>query len=675
MKRLYLLLIALVAAWTASANPVDRESAQQKATKFILGNKALARGQLKIRLASASDAYYVFNIADNGGFVIVSGDDATPEILGYSKSGTFDSQKIPDNMRSFLESLEQQILTIQTRGIKAVPQKTVNGAAIAPLLGDIAFNQGHPYNQNCPDGENTQKCVTGCVATAMAQVMRYWQHPNQSTQEIPDYTIDYYDGSSTTFPGWGVTTIDWANMLSSYNGNESQTQINAVATLMALCGASVEMVYGVYGSSASTSYVPHALKTYFDYDAGTRFIERLYYRAAEWNQTIYDELLQNRPVIYGGQSSGTGHAFVVDGYDCDDFFHINWGWGGYLDNYFLLSILDPDSSTGIGASSSSDGYSFGQDAVIGIQPSTGNAFKERVALTTSNFYAYQEEGENTQKSFSITRTSAAEDFTINIANVRWNFLDNPYTFDIGFGAYNSTGALVTDQLLFYVDLDPRYGGEMGDAFDFGAGLPDGTYTIVPISRENGASEWNKDIEADNYSITAIISGNTLTIRNAFVDLTGTIKATGVLEVNVKQPLAFTITNNGSFFNKEVFLLVDGKCKGGRVIEIEASGNATGSFSFLPEATGTYTVALAYVNGYDVYGEPIYQTFISAPITVGETIPGDANDDGSVDANDIVAIINFLMGKDVPGFNADKADANGDGSINAADIVTIVGKIL
>ena len=96
MKRLYLLLIALVAAWSASANPVDRESAQQKATKFILGNKALARGQLKIRLASASDAYYVFNIADNGGFVIVSGDDATPEILGYSKSGTFDSQKIPD---------------------------------------------------------------------------------------------------------------------------------------------------------------------------------------------------------------------------------------------------------------------------------------------------------------------------------------------------------------------------------------------------------------------------------------------------------------------------------------------------------------------------------------------------------------------------------------------------
>ncbi len=173
MKRLYLLLIALVAAWTASANPVDRESAQQKATKFILGNKALARGQHKVRLASASDAYYVFNIADNGGFVIVSGDDATPEILGYSKSGTFDSQKIPDNMRSFLESLEQQILTIQTRGIKAVPQKTVNGAAIAPLLGDITFNQGHPYNQNCPDGENTQKCVTGCVATAMAQVMRY----------------------------------------------------------------------------------------------------------------------------------------------------------------------------------------------------------------------------------------------------------------------------------------------------------------------------------------------------------------------------------------------------------------------------------------------------------------------------------------------------------------------
>jgi len=617
MKRLYLLLITLAAAWSASANPVSEESAQQKATKFILGNKALARGQHKIKLASASEAYYVFNIEDNGGYVIVSGDDAAPDILGYSKNGSFDNRNMPENMRSFLGSLEEQILAIQTRGIKTAPQKTVSGGAIAPLLGNIAFEQGEPYNQKCPDWNSSTKCVTGCVAVAMAQVMRYWKYPDQTTKEIPTYTLNYTNGTSKTFQGWDITAIDWTNMLPSYRGNESTTQIDAVATLLSLCGTSVRMNYGPSGSGASSGDIPNALKTYFNYDAGTRAIERLDYRAAEWNQTIYNELQQERPVIYSGQSSGAGHTFVVDGYDCDDFFHINWGWGGNQDDYFLLSVVDPGANAGIGASSSSDGYGFGQDAIIGIQPSTGNEYKETVALTTSRFNAYQTLGEVPQKSFTITRTSSAQNFTISIASDRRNRLSDIYTIDVGVGAFNSQGDLVTSQILFYwEDLGYGAGNSLNNTFTFGANLSDGTYTIAPISRKRGTTEWIKDYGADNYYITATISGNTLTIKNVSTDLSGTIKASGKTEVNSTLPLEVTITNNGTFFNNEVFLFVNGKNKGGRVIEIEAGSSMTDSFSFLPEVIGTYDVSIVYIS-YNSSHEAIYNTIASTSVTVNE----------------------------------------------------------
>jgi hypothetical protein len=617
MKRLFIFLISFVVAWSASANPISRESAQQKAADFISKNKALARGHHQIKLASASDTYYIFNIEANGGFIVVSGDDSTPEILGYSDEGSFDSQDMPDNMRSFLESLEEQIMAVRSRNVLATPQKTISGKAIKPLLENIAFNQDAPYNLKCPDGSGSTKCVTGCVAVAMAQIMRYWQYPAQTTTAIPDYTIKNTNGSKT-YAGWDVTTIDWNNILPTYNGSESDTQKNAVATLLSLCGTSVNMSYGTSASSASSSKVPDALKTYFDYDASTRRIDRLQYRAAEWNQLIYDELQEGRPVLYSGQSSGGGHSFVVDGYDSDDYFHINWGWGGHRNNYFLLSVVDPGANSGIGASSSSDGYGFSQDAIIGIRPSTGQEFEETVALTAYSFTAYQTKGETLKKSFNTTRSGSTEDFTVNTSFEIRNRLSNTYSFEIGIGAFNSKGELVADKILFYLsDVKPGYGGEYAQPFSFGNDLTDGTYTIMPISRKRGTTEWIKDYGADNNNITAVISGNTLTVKNPYIDLSGTVKATGKTEKNSSLPLEFMITNNGTFFNNEIFLFVNGTRKGGKVIEVEAGKTVTDNFSFLPTATGSHTADIKYISGYNSSNSPIYTTIASASISVTE----------------------------------------------------------
>ena len=617
MKKLFIFLITLLVAESVLANPVSKESAQQKAINFIKKNKARARGHLKTELVSTSETYFIFNIGTNGGFVVVSGDDSTPEILGYSDEGSFDSQNMPDNMRSFLESLEEQILAVQARGVQPIPQKTVSGKAISPLLENIAFNQDDPYNRKCPDATGSMKCVTGCVAVAMAQIMRYWEYPAQTTTAIPDYTLKYTSGSKT-YSGWGVTTIDWNNILPTYNGSESETQKNAVATLLSLCGTSVNMSYGTSASSASSGKVPDALKTYFDYNGSTRKIDRLQYRAAEWNQLIYDELQEGRPVLYSGQSSGGGHSFVVDGYDSDDYFHINWGWDGHHNNYFLLSVVDPGANSGIGASSSSDGYGFSQDAIIGIKPSTGQAFEETVVLTAYSFTAYQSKGETPQKSFNITRSGSTEDFTVNTSFEIRNRLSNTYSFDIGIGALNSKGELVADKILFYLsDVKPGYGGEYAQPFSFGKNLSDGTYTIIPISRKRGTTEWIKDYGADNYNITAVISGNTLTVKNTYIDLSGSVKATGKTEKNSSLPVEFTITNNGTFFNNEIFLFVNGNRKGGKVIEVEAGKTVTDNFSFLPSATGSHTVEIKYISGYNSSNNPIYVTIASASISVKE----------------------------------------------------------
>lgn len=613
MKRLYLLLFAFVAAWTASANPISKESAQQKAAKFINKDKALARGRQKIELVSAPGEYFVFNIENNRGFVIVSGDDTTPDILGYGKNGAFDPQNIPDNMRSFLKGLREQIKAIQN-GAKAAPKNTVSGGAIVPLLGAIQYNQGNPYNLLCPDipitinGElNKRKGVTGCVATAMAQLIKYWQYPNQ-TSAIPGYNLNFKAGEGTysvEVPKWDPTTLDWANMLPSYNGNETNDQIIAVATLLSLCGTSVKMKYNTGSSNASSSDVPNALITYFGYDEGIREIYRLQYRAAEWNQKIYDELNKKRPVLYSGQSTGGGHSFIVDGYDSDDFFHVNWGWGGYQDNYFLLSVLDPEANAGIGASSSSDGYSYGQSAIIGIQPPTGiGPTPEPMKMSSNSLNAMASK---------YTRTNSSENFSITIENAAWNWTGNTRIFDTAIGVFDSDDKIVkVHELYSNHNYDPNYGYNQSITFQFGAGLPDGIYSVYAISRESGTSTWLKNNNSNNYFLVGIIEGNNLIVKTpseAIGFKEASITAIGKTEVGSMVPLLLSLKGSDYFFNKEVFLFINGIKSGGKVVEVETGKDATVSFGFIPETAGSYSIDAAFES------DGKYNTIASNTITI------------------------------------------------------------
>lgn len=328
---------------------------------------------------------YVFSLGEQGGFIIVSNDDRTLPILGFSENGILDMENMSDEQRAWLQGYADEIVWLQQHNYGEAPSDTfpqipfgtlrqTRGGShaketIEPLV-TTSWNQRSPYNDLCPEYAPGKKAVTGCVATAMAQVMNYHKWPVAETISIPGYR----DGYGVDHLPLEATTFDWGNMLDSYNGSETAEQNTAVAELMLYCGFSVEMNYGPSSGSYIIKVAP-ALKNYFDYNSTATYISRSSYSNDKWEDIIYHELASKRPVLYGGQSTGGGHAFVCDGYRHEyatDYFHINWGWGGKSDEYYVLSVLDPYSGQGIGGSSSNGGFYFGQEAVIGIQKSTDN---------------------------------------------------------------------------------------------------------------------------------------------------------------------------------------------------------------------------------------------------------------------------------------------------------------
>ena len=387
MKHLFkltLLLLELLLPATAAASPITLQQAQQNAMSFLDSKgKSISSSSLRqARLRSTSttaESYYIFNIGSNEGYVIAAGDDCAPAILGYADAGYIDVDSMPVNLQSWLEEYAQQIQFMQENGFASLkaPKLTSSYAPISPLL-TTSWDQQDPYNQNCPDFFSYGKCVTGCVATAMAQVMYYHRTNSvaQTTAQIPAYDCRtlWLNGSDTlghihvdAIPAG--SPIDWSNMLDSYSGSATTTQKQAVANLMKYCGAAVQMNYANAWSGGSGAYsteVPTALKAFFNYSSETMLKNRSDYSSNDaWESLIYNELSSSRPVYYSGSNSSGGHAFVCDGYDGSGYYHINWGWSGTSDGYFLLTALDPNQQ---GTGGSSSGYNQNQAALINAQP-------------------------------------------------------------------------------------------------------------------------------------------------------------------------------------------------------------------------------------------------------------------------------------------------------------------
>lgn len=494
MKRISTVSLAVVMFLTAGARTITPEEAlarlaesddvPAKLPSREIRGAVLAHTALTIE---GSPAVYVFNKTASRGYLVLSADDCATPLLGYSDSGAFDEADMPEAFKWWLSEYAAQIKFMSERkiDISALSTAREERQPIEPLVKTM-WDQGAPYNDQCPK-DGSQATYTGCVATAMAQVMNYFQYPECGTGSISYNAETIQKRLSLNFTR---KPFDWDNMADTYvSGNYTQEQVDAVAYLMKACGYAVKMDYGSDSSGALALNIAKGLVTYLGYDPNLTYNLRQDYSASEWEEMIYDNLKNIGPVIYGGGSLiGGGHSFVCDGYDTDGYFHFNWGWTGMSNGYFLLDALNP-YSLGAGGGGGG-GYNFTQDAVLGMQPPTGLPAEERyMNLTqTGSFAGY------------VNNDSLKFDLFAQVDAMWVNY--NPETLVRAFGAtFEPTGDTTGETLTLPMakrrfSLASGYGTAPA-YFNGGvkisdlSSLADGTYKVTAVNADAGSSDFDE----------------------------------------------------------------------------------------------------------------------------------------------------------------------------------------
>lgn len=591
-----MMLLAALFPLMAWAGEVSEEEARQQAQTFLAQRgrhssvvskmRVASRGRrVKSATLSPSPSYYIFNVGDDNGFVIVSGDDRTDTILGYADEGSLTETDMPEALEFWLQGYAEQIAWLDSHPqAKKVAKKAAARKAIAPLIQTL-WDQGTPYNNYCPE-VNGKKAPTGCVATTMAQIMYYHKYPTASCSTIPAYTTQT---KKIEVSALEPTTFSWNDMTMTYSDASNATAKDAVAKLMQYCGAALMMDYKESVSSAYNASIAYVLTNYFDYDSSAHYTYRRHYSYAEWLALVYNELAAHRPVVMGGQSAGGGHSFICDGYDTDDYFHFNWGWGGSSNGYFRLSLMSPYEQ-GVGGSSTLDGFNYTVDAVVGIQPPQGGTSK-RYCLFMDKLCFASPNNASSQQTFIRDDTSG--DFTgISLSAV--------------FGCFRHGSASVYDYALQLVDGNGElkhtlYTGETlelqfnrmanlsPDAISIPSTVPDGTYYIKVMSRPHGSEDWLECYDGELFQPTAVISGNDLYITVPRPDLTlptiESVSVNGNKKVGYEQEVIVTFTGGTNDFSGDVILLVNDKTVMGKTLDIPAGQSVQTHFAYTPSTAG------------------------------------------------------------------------------------------
>lgn len=494
--------------------------------------------------------FYVFNSDDSRGFVVISADDRTEPVLGYTERGYYSEETINDNLREWFDAMSEAITSLAaTPDNPDRPRYAASHPAVAPLI-KTQWSQGYAtetglvYNILCPTYNNLY-CFTGCVATAMAQLMYYYQWPKAATQTIPAYESNTSLGTLDALP---PITFAWDKMQLTYDGSESAEQIRAVAELMRYCGQNAEMNYGTGGTGGSGAYPYTAMKNMvknFDYDPSAEYVSRYNYTIAQWDNLILNELANHRPVLYSGYSYSIGHAFLVDGYDGDGHYHINWGWGGSYDGYFVLHVADPERDGG--------GYSFGQDAVIGLQPNTGQQ-----PADPSDDEEEEDDDDGNIVATVMSRTIDGSSVFLNIGNM------NEETYGFGFGIAELNGETVGQPLLkkdYYArTMLPCGWSFQGIEFNLAQlSLPEGKHSLVVVSREKNSTEykrckpykdWIEVTVGGNGSVSDIVYHPIISLQATDVKLLSIDDGRGIAN------MSFRITNNGEDYKGYLYMGID-----------------------------------------------------------------------------------------------------------------------
>ena len=474
--------------------------------------------------------------ADGGGFVVKAGND----VIGYSENGSFDEQTAAPAMLEWIENVVQNDAVNAENTAQDVTSQNAsygyNAVAVQPLLGNIAWNQDSPYNDLCPQYEIGHTAPTGCVATAMAQMMYYHCWPLQG-EGYHEYAPAVLSGN-TIAADFANTHYNWDAMLPYYDAASSAESRSAVAELMLHCGISVDMFY--YEQSGALDYdVPIALICYFRYDRSMSYRKREHYSTHDWLQIINEELLAGRPVLAYGRASSGGHAYVFDGMDENGFIHVNWGWGGMSNGYFRTSDLTP-ASQGIGGSDG--GFNYSQRIITGIRPRIDGELNDYAVELTST------EGLTPSK----WKVNQGQDFTMKlsgkITNHGWRDSDFDYAI-ILVDAEGNTVKLIEGPKSQSLAMNATAYGPSFGTINLGT-LSEGEYHMYPVCRmAGGTGEWQR--VRDNYigypnylTLTATSTTVTMTAPDYFNLKATDTEVTEVIYNGVPTLVTAKVTNQG-----------------------------------------------------------------------------------------------------------------------------------
>lgn len=614
------------------SKPIDESTAMLAGKNFLISKTSKSKINLQLVYKSVSNNnspdravyFYVFSLEADG-FVIVSGNDDVTPILAYSDQNNFNPNNIAPNTLKWLEGYKNEIRNVIEHKIEAssyiqkewqalLQNKYQNVqsriSSVSPLI-QTRWNQSPYVNDLCP-----YNSVTGCVATAMAQIMKFWNYP-ASGSGFHSYNHQSY---GTLSANYGNTTYQWASMPNYVNSTN-----NAVATLMYQVGVSVNMNYspevsGAYvieNSPTPQACSEYALKTYFGYKSTLKGIERDNYTQTQWMNTIKTELNAGRPVLYAGFGSGGGHCFVADGYDNNDYIHFNWGWGGAYDGYFHVNALNP---SGTGTGGGSGGYNSGQQAVIGIEPPSNS-----VPVANIGLYNYVTPSASTisyGQSFTISTnlinngsTTFAGDYCAAVFDNNSNFVDY---VEIKTGNNLQAGYHYTNNLVF------------SNSGMFGM-IP-GVYKVIMYYKATGGN-WvivgNSGSYTNSTTIT-VVNQNSIALNSSMSVLPSTTITQGQsasVKLNIKNDGASTFLGQ---YQVALYNL-DGSFAESIGIYNETSGLQSGytylspylTFGYTPITVepGTYLVAIQYkpnggnwkLVGADSYTNPIKITVVTPTI--------------------------------------------------------------
>lgn len=560
-KHLHLLLLLLMMSLASFAGPRSFQQAKEIALRqaaqlgISMDEASSAKAKSK-RVKSVSGevpAYYVFPNGEGKGFTVVSGDDRLPEVVGYSDKGTYDEENLPSNYVGFMKAYEEMVgqldngdsrASASIAEAKALRNSGYQQPTVAPLLGSIQWNQMTPYNKMCPMYNSTNRSVTGCVATAMAQVMMYYQYPKTLQADIPAY-VTRTNHLSIPQINKGES-YDWDNMLPQYASyeplNYKDAQAAAVAKLLYHCGVACEMDYG---PSSGANVTPAILSTYFGYDSDLmQDVNRDVFTLAEWSQIMDKELTAKRPILYSGQSSDGGHEFVCDGTDGNGLYHINWGWGGYQDGYFDVTILNPDKG-GAGSGNAPDGYNQSCSMIIGIAPDNGKVDEPLVDVAPVVMIG---NGYTTLGFTKSTRNKVTDTFRVTTNNLISNQSAKDFTGYFAYGIQQADGTykpLSKSSRISIKHPEPNGAAyrQNINLFQFDYAFPIGKTTLYGLYSTD-QKEWKRC--GYLYMTPYVVEATERTISVAKTPLSADIVAQDELLREQDNTLMLTVSNDADF---------------------------------------------------------------------------------------------------------------------------------